>query len=122
MMMEKDDVLTLEICYMLIPLLHGLLSTDNDRYIAFIYPLLELCKSVMFCNVLTGVIVSRFLMTALELLLKLAENFGPIIHAARTSSPSIGVDLQAEQRCVPHLKYLHVKITQAHNRIKSLDA
>jgi katanin p80 WD40 repeat-containing subunit B1 len=69
-MMEKSDVLTLEICYLLIPLLHGLLSTDNDR----------------------------FLMTALELLLKLVENFGPIIHATRTSSPSIGVDLQAEQR------------------------
>lgn len=50
----------------------------------------------------------RFLMTALELLLKLVENFGPIIHATRTSSPSIGVDLQAEQRCVPYLKYLHV--------------
>ncbi|XP_024357566.1 katanin p80 WD40 repeat-containing subunit B1 homolog KTN80.4 isoform X2 [Physcomitrium patens] len=68
--MEKSDLLTLEICYLLIPLLNGLLSTDNDR----------------------------FLMTALELLGKLVETFGPIIHATRTSAPSIGVDLQAEQR------------------------
>lgn len=29
--MEKADLLTLEICYMLIPLLNGLLSSDNDR-------------------------------------------------------------------------------------------
>lgn len=70
MFMEKSDLLTLEICYLLIPLLNGLLSTDNDR----------------------------FLMTALELLGKLVETFGPIIHATRTSAPSIGVDLQAEQR------------------------
>ncbi|KAG0582551.1 hypothetical protein M758_3G068100 [Ceratodon purpureus] len=68
--MEKTDLLTLEICYLLIPLLNGLLSTDNDR----------------------------FLMTALELLGRLVETFGPIIHATRTSAPSIGVDLQAEQR------------------------
>jgi hypothetical protein len=40
----------------------------------------------------------RFLVTALELLGKLVETFGPIIHATRTSAPSIGVDLQAEQR------------------------
>lgn len=68
--MEKADLLTLEICYMLIPLLNGLLSSDNDR----------------------------FLMTALELLGKLVATFGPIIHATRTSASSIGVDLQAEQR------------------------
>jgi katanin p80 WD40 repeat-containing subunit B1 len=68
--MEKTDLLTLEICYLLIPLLNGLLSADNDR----------------------------FLVTALELLGKLVETFGPIIHATRTSAPSIGVDLQAEQR------------------------
>lgn len=29
--MEKAEVLTLEICYILIPLLRGLLSSDNDR-------------------------------------------------------------------------------------------
>ncbi|KAG0554292.1 hypothetical protein KC19_12G080100 [Ceratodon purpureus] len=68
--MEKSDLLTLELCYLLIPLLNGLLSTDNDR----------------------------FLMTALELLGKLVDTFGSIIHATRISSPSIGVDLQAEQR------------------------
>jgi len=53
-----------------------------------------------FGNVLTKISVCRFLMTALELLGKLVETFGPIIHETRTSSPSIGVDLQAEQRYV----------------------
>lgn len=50
-------------------------------------------------------------MTALELLLKLVENFGPIIHATRTSSPSIGVDLQAEQRCVLYIQFLLLSLS-----------
>ena len=49
-------------------------------------------------EVLTKIFVCRFVMTALELLGKLVDTFGPIIHATRTSAPSIGVDLQAEQR------------------------
>lgn len=45
----------------------------------------------------------RFLMTALQLLGKLVETFGPVIHATRASSPSLGVDLHAEQRYEPQL-------------------
>jgi katanin p80 WD40 repeat-containing subunit B1 len=35
--MEKAEVLTLEICYILIPLLRGLLSSDNDRWFKDLY-------------------------------------------------------------------------------------
>lgn len=33
-LMERSEVLTLEICCMLIPLLNGLLSSENDRYLS----------------------------------------------------------------------------------------
>ncbi|CAK9232236.1 unnamed protein product [Sphagnum jensenii] len=69
-LMERTELLTLEICCMLIPLLNGLLASDQDRN----------------------------LMTALSLLMKLINTFGPVIHTTRTSAPSLGVDLQAEQR------------------------
>ncbi|KAH9556503.1 hypothetical protein CY35_07G031700 [Sphagnum magellanicum] len=69
-LMERTELLTLEICCMLIPLLNGLLTSDQDRN----------------------------LMTALSLLMKLINTFGPVIHTTRTSAPSLGVDLQAEQR------------------------
>jgi katanin p80 WD40 repeat-containing subunit B1 len=69
-LMERTELLTLEICCMLVPLLNGLLNSDNDRN----------------------------LITALSLLLKLVTTFGPVINTTRASAPSLGVDLQAEQR------------------------
>jgi len=69
-LMERTELLTLEICCMLVPLLNGLLTSDNDRN----------------------------LITALSLLLKLVTTFGPVINTTRASAPPLGVDLQAEQR------------------------
>lgn len=34
------------------------------------------------------------------MLLKLVRIFGPVIHSTLSASPSVGVDLQAEQRYV----------------------
>jgi katanin p80 WD40 repeat-containing subunit B1 len=83
-LMERTELLTLEICCMLIPLLNGLLASDQDRN----------------------------LVTALSLLMKLINTFGPVIHTTRTSAPSLGVDLQAEQRyhmrslCYTHCSFM----------------
>jgi hypothetical protein len=64
----------------------------------------EACKHI--CG------LDRNLMTALSLLMKLINTFGPVIHTTRTSAPSLGVDLQAEQRyhmrslCYTHCSFM----------------
>ncbi|XP_042417942.1 katanin p80 WD40 repeat-containing subunit B1 homolog KTN80.3-like isoform X2 [Zingiber officinale] len=68
---DKSDLITLEICTSLLPLLTSLLESKMDRH-----------SSV-----------------SLEMLLKLVRIFGPVIHSALSADPSsVGVDLQAEQR------------------------
>jgi len=43
-LMERTELLTLEICCMLIPLLNGLLASDQDRYlISADFKILWLC-------------------------------------------------------------------------------
>ncbi|KAJ7532830.1 hypothetical protein O6H91_13G021700 [Diphasiastrum complanatum] len=68
--MDRSDLFTLEICSILVPLLNGLLLTDLESH----------------------------LKTALSVLTMLVKTFGPVIHSSLSSSPSFGVDLQAEQR------------------------
>ncbi|KAK8963240.1 hypothetical protein KSP40_PGU003158 [Platanthera guangdongensis] len=69
-LMEKTDLITLDLCASLLPLLSSLLDSKMDRH---------LCIS-------------------LEMLLKLVKTFGPVIHSTLSAGSSVGVDLQAEQR------------------------
>ncbi|XP_024027095.1 katanin p80 WD40 repeat-containing subunit B1 homolog [Morus notabilis] len=69
-MTEKIDIVTLDICTCLLPLLSGLLESDMDRHIGI----------------------------SLEMLLKLVRIFGSMIYSAVSASSSVGVDIEAEQR------------------------
>ncbi|KAJ6842532.1 katanin p80 WD40 repeat-containing subunit B1-like protein [Iris pallida] len=69
-LMEKSDVVTLDICTSLLPLLTSLLGSKMDRHLGI----------------------------SVEMLLKLVKIFGPVIHSTITAGPMVGVDLQAEQR------------------------
>ncbi|XP_022725167.1 katanin p80 WD40 repeat-containing subunit B1 homolog isoform X2 [Durio zibethinus] len=67
---EKMDIVTLDICTCLLPLLSGLLGSDMDRH-------LSIC---------------------LDMLLKLVRVFGSMIYSTLSASTSVGVDIEAEQR------------------------
>ncbi|KAJ8761469.1 hypothetical protein K2173_001602 [Erythroxylum novogranatense] len=69
-LMEKMDILSLEFFSCLLPVLVGLLDSKLERHAK----------------------------VSLEMLLKLVAVFGPVIHAAISAPPSVGVDLHAEQR------------------------
>ncbi|KAH7692227.1 Katanin p80 WD40 repeat-containing subunit B1 protein [Dioscorea alata] len=68
--MGKVDIFTLELCTFLFPLLTSLLESKMDRH----------------------------LLVSMEMLLKLVKIFGPVIHSTLSAGPSVGVDVQAEQR------------------------
>ncbi|KAF9587195.1 hypothetical protein IFM89_039584 [Coptis chinensis] len=67
---EKTDIITLDICTCLLPLLASLLDSKMDRQLGI----------------------------SLEMLLKLVKIFGSVIHSTLSASTSVGVDIQAEQR------------------------
>ncbi|KAK2635130.1 hypothetical protein Ddye_029922 [Dipteronia dyeriana] len=67
---EKIDIVTLDICTCLLPLLTGLLESDVDRHISI----------------------------SLDTLLKLVRIFGSMIYSAMSASTPVGVDIEAEQR------------------------
>ncbi|KAK3189174.1 hypothetical protein Dsin_028735 [Dipteronia sinensis] len=67
---EKIDIVTLDICTCLLPLLTGLLESDVDRHISI----------------------------SLDMLLKLVRIFGSMIYSAMSASTPVGVDIEAEQR------------------------
>ncbi|XP_057478052.1 katanin p80 WD40 repeat-containing subunit B1 homolog KTN80.3-like isoform X1 [Actinidia eriantha] len=67
---EKPDIISLEICTSLLPLLTGLLESNVDRYQDL----------------------------SLEMLLKLVRVFGSVIYSTISASSSVGVDIEAEQR------------------------
>ncbi|KAJ4709976.1 Katanin p80 WD40 repeat-containing subunit B1-like [Melia azedarach] len=67
---EKIDIVTLDICTCLLPLLAGLLESDMDRYLSI----------------------------SLDMLLKLVRTFGSTIYSAVSATTSVGVDIEAEQR------------------------
>ncbi|ONI10302.1 hypothetical protein PRUPE_4G039800 [Prunus persica] len=69
-LLEKMDILTLDLFSRLLPVLLGLLDSKIERH----------------------AIVS------LEMLLKLVAVFGPVIHSTISAPPAVGVNLQAEQR------------------------
>ncbi|KAK9676432.1 hypothetical protein RND81_11G076700 [Saponaria officinalis] len=67
---EKPDIVTLEICTCLLPLLASLLESEMDRHLGI----------------------------SLELLIKLVRVFGSVVYTAISASSSVGVDIEAEQR------------------------
>ncbi|KAI5677711.1 hypothetical protein M9H77_08661 [Catharanthus roseus] len=68
---EKTDIITLDICTCLLPLLSRLLESGMDRHL----------------NI------------SLEMLLKLVRMFGSVIYSSLSTPPSsVGVDIEAEQR------------------------
>ncbi|XP_044493295.1 katanin p80 WD40 repeat-containing subunit B1 homolog KTN80.4-like isoform X2 [Mangifera indica] len=67
---EKIDIVTLDICTCLLPLLSGLLESDMDRHLSI----------------------------SLDMLLKLVRIFGSMIYSTLSASASVGVDIEAEQR------------------------
>ncbi|KAL2545679.1 Katanin p80 WD40 repeat-containing subunit B1-like protein [Forsythia ovata] len=67
---EKTDIVTLDICTFLLPLLSGLLDSDMDRH-----------KDI-----------------SLEMLIKLVRVFGSVIYSSLSAPSSVGVDIEAEQR------------------------
>lgn len=68
---EKPDIITLDICTCLLPLLTGLLESSMDRHQDL----------------------------SLDMLLKLVRVFGSVIYSSLSaSSSSVGVDIEAEQR------------------------
>ncbi|KAF3457932.1 hypothetical protein FNV43_RR02593 [Rhamnella rubrinervis] len=69
-MTERIDVVTLDICTSLLPILTGLLESSMDRHLDI----------------------------SLEILLKLVRIFGSMIYSSLSSSSSVGVDIEAEQR------------------------
>ncbi|XP_057820898.2 katanin p80 WD40 repeat-containing subunit B1 homolog KTN80.4 isoform X1 [Cryptomeria japonica] len=69
-LIERSDVFTLDICTVLLPLLSRLLESEIDRHLS----------------------------VALEALVMLVKTFGHVIRATIVASPTIGVDIQAEQR------------------------
>ncbi|KAL0904342.1 hypothetical protein M5K25_026435 [Dendrobium thyrsiflorum] len=69
-LMEKSDIITLDLCTCLLPLLSCLLDSKIDRHLGI----------------------------SLEMLLKLVRNFGSVIHSTLSAGSSVGVDLEAEKR------------------------
>ncbi|KAM7463232.1 hypothetical protein LguiA_031353 [Lonicera macranthoides] len=67
---ERTDIVTLDICTCLLPLLASLLESDMDRH--------------------QGI--------SLEMLLKLVRVFGSMIYSSLSASSPVGVDIEAEQR------------------------
>eukprot|EP00257_Ricinus_communis_P013855 XP_015571391.1 katanin p80 WD40 repeat-containing subunit B1 homolog isoform X1 [Ricinus communis] len=67
---EKIDIVTLDVCTCLLPLLAGLLESDMDRHLSI----------------------------SLDVLLKLVRTFGSMIYSTVSASTPVGVDIEAEQR------------------------
>ncbi|KAL3510158.1 hypothetical protein ACH5RR_029559 [Cinchona calisaya] len=70
LMTEKADIVTLDTCTCLLPLLNGLLQSEMDRH----------------QNI------------SLDMLLKLVRVFGSLIYSSISAPSSVGVDIEAEQR------------------------
>ncbi|RWW31455.1 hypothetical protein GW17_00003912 [Ensete ventricosum] len=94
---DKSDLVTLDICTSLLPLLTGLLESNMDRYASG--------------SPIAHTIHYRHVGVSLGMLLNLVRIFGPVIHSTLSAGPSVGVDLQAEQRFVldwPSFCILHL--------------
>ncbi|KEH24722.1 putative transcription factor WD40-like family [Medicago truncatula] len=68
--MEKIDMVTLDLCTGLLPLLTDLLQSEMDRHLSI----------------------------SVEMLLNLVRVFGSVIYSTLSAKPSVGVDIEAEKR------------------------
>ncbi|KAJ6323336.1 hypothetical protein OIU77_013036 [Salix suchowensis] len=84
---DKIDIVTLDICTCLLPLLTDLLESDMDSAVT------QLAGDKRdFPGVLWHLSIS------LDMLLKLVRTFGSMIYSTLSASTSVGVDIEAEQR------------------------
>ncbi|XP_020115278.1 katanin p80 WD40 repeat-containing subunit B1 homolog isoform X2 [Ananas comosus] len=90
-LMEKSDTITLDLCTSLMPLLNTLLESKMERHLG----------------------------VSLEMLHKLVRTFGPVIHSTLSAGPSVGVDLQAEQR-LERCNLCFIELEKVKNRLPSL--
>ncbi|XP_010521774.1 PREDICTED: katanin p80 WD40 repeat-containing subunit B1 homolog [Tarenaya hassleriana] len=67
---EKNDILTLDTCTSILPLLTALLGSEMERHLS----------------------------VSLDLLLKLVRMYGSLIYSSLSAPSSVGVDIEAEQR------------------------
>ncbi|KAJ8455715.1 hypothetical protein OPV22_035064 [Ensete ventricosum] len=88
---DKSDLVTLDICTSLLPLLTGLLESNMDRHVG----------------------------VSLGMLLNLVRIFGPVIHSTLSAGPSVGVDLQAEQR-LERCNSCFIELEKVKHRISSM--
>ncbi|CAL9050171.1 unnamed protein product [Musa banksii] len=88
---DKGDIVTLDICTSLLPLLTGLLESNMDRHVG----------------------------VSLGMLLTLVRIFGPVIHSTLSAGPSVGVDLQAEQR-LERCNSCFIELEKVKHRISSM--
>ncbi|XP_009392835.2 katanin p80 WD40 repeat-containing subunit B1 homolog KTN80.4 isoform X2 [Musa acuminata AAA Group] len=88
---DKSEIITLDICASLLPLLTGLLESKIDRHLS----------------------------VSLEMLLKLVKIFVPVIRSTLSAGPSVGVDLQAEQR-LERCNLCFIELEKIKNSISSL--
>ncbi|KAK7400502.1 hypothetical protein VNO78_11711 [Psophocarpus tetragonolobus] len=72
-LVEKMEIITLDLFSCLLPVLTGLLDSKIERHVK----------------------------VSLDMLMKLVVVFGPTIRSTISAPPSVGVDLHAEQRCPP---------------------
>ncbi|KAG8382626.1 hypothetical protein BUALT_Bualt05G0097000 [Buddleja alternifolia] len=87
---EKTDMVTLDICSCLLPLLTGLIESDMDRLHIVLKENTYLTQSTFF--------QSRHQDIALDMLLKLVRVFGSVIYSSLSAPSPVGVDIEAEQR------------------------
>ncbi|XP_038893154.1 katanin p80 WD40 repeat-containing subunit B1 homolog KTN80.4-like isoform X1 [Benincasa hispida] len=69
-MTNRIEVVTLDICSCILPVLSGLLESDMDRYLDI----------------------------SMEMLVKLVRTFGSVIYSTLSATSSVGVNIEAEQR------------------------
>ncbi|RWW67639.1 hypothetical protein BHE74_00024898 [Ensete ventricosum] len=94
---DKSEIISLDICASLLPLLTGLLESKIDRYasISFLHSYYLFWLSIY---PILFALHCRHLGVSLEMLLKLVKIFVPVIRSTLSAGPSVGVDLQAEKR------------------------
>ncbi|XP_039134977.1 katanin p80 WD40 repeat-containing subunit B1 homolog KTN80.4-like [Dioscorea cayenensis subsp. rotundata] len=90
-LMDKLDIINLDIFTFLIPILTSLMEGKVDRHVGI----------------------------SLEMLLKLVKIFGPVIHSTLSAGPMVGVDIQAEQR-LEKCNLCFIELEKVKRRLPSL--
>ncbi|KAG5382008.1 hypothetical protein IGI04_033478 [Brassica rapa subsp. trilocularis] len=94
---ERNEILTLDTCTSLLPILTGLIEIDMDQHLS----------------------------VSLDLLLKLVRMYGSPIYSTLSAPASVGVDIQAKQRESQSMPSLSIKADvskQAHWVVSTIEA